>query len=171
MAGGSAQAGLINVAMVPVGDPGNAADSTTGYGAVSYAYSIGKYDVTASQYAVFLNAVATTTDTFGLYNSNMASGFAAGGIIQSGGPGSFSYSVVAGHENFQVNYVSWGSAARFSNWLQNGQPTGVEGPGTTETGAYTLNGATSTAALMGHAKRRRDLFYPHGKRVVQGRIL
>ena len=36
----------------------------------------------------------------------------------------------------------------FSNWLQNGQPTGPEGPGTTETGAYTLNGATTTAALM-----------------------
>jgi sulfatase modifying factor 1 len=44
--------------------------------------------------------------------------------------------------------VSWGSAARFSNWLQNGQPTGAQGSGTTETGAYTLNGAISDAALM-----------------------
>ncbi len=30
----------------------------------------------------------------------------------------------------------------------NGQPTGPEGNGTTETGLYTLNGATSNAALM-----------------------
>ena len=36
---------------------------------------------------------------------------------------------------------------RFANWLNNGQPTGTEGPGTTETGAYTLNGAVSDPAL------------------------
>src|SRR5262249_31863530 len=34
------------------------------------------------------------------------------------------------------------------NWLQNGQPTGPEGPGTTETGAYSLNGALSSGSLM-----------------------
>jgi formylglycine-generating enzyme required for sulfatase activity len=34
-----------------------------------------------------------------------------------------------------VNYVSWYDAARFTNWLHNGQ-----GIGSTETGAYTLNG-------------------------------
>ena len=27
---------------------------------------------------------------------------------------------------------------RFANWLDNGQPKGAEGPGTTETGTYTL---------------------------------
>jgi formylglycine-generating enzyme required for sulfatase activity len=43
--------------------------------------------------------------------------------------------------------VSWGDAARFCNWLQNGQPIGAEGNATTETGAYTLNGATSQLAL------------------------
>jgi hypothetical protein len=47
-----------------------------------------------------------------------------------------------------VTYVSWGDAARFANWLNNGQPTGSEGAGTTETGAYTLNGATTNSALM-----------------------
>jgi formylglycine-generating enzyme len=145
-AASSANGGPISIATVTVGDPGNAADST-GYGAVDHIYQIGKYDVTTSQYATFLNAVAAT-DTYGLYNSNMASGFAAAGIIQSGTSGSYSYSVVAGHENFPINYVTWGSAARLANWLQNGQPSGVEGPGTTETGAYTLNGAISTAALM-----------------------
>ena len=31
---------------------------TTAYGSVAYNYSIGKYDVTAGQYAAFLNAVA-----------------------------------------------------------------------------------------------------------------
>ena len=50
--------------------------------------------------------------------------------------------------NYPVNYVSWGDAARFCNCLQNSQPTGAEGNGTTETGAYTLKGATSITALM-----------------------
>ena len=147
---GSAQAGPINVDLVPVGDPGNAADST-GYGAVAYPYSIGKYDVTTSQYAAFLNAVAAA-DPYGLYNSNMASSFAAQGsgavgISRSGSAGSFTYSVI-GNGNVPIFAVIWGSAARFSNWLQNGQPTGVEGPGTTETGTYTLLGQTSTAPLL-----------------------
>ena len=51
--------------------------------------------------------------------------------------------------NCPILDVSWGDAARFCNWLQNGQPTsGTESTGTTETGSYTLNGGTSTAALM-----------------------
>jgi formylglycine-generating enzyme required for sulfatase activity len=50
--------------------------------------------------------------------------------------------------------ASWGDAARFCNWLQNGQPSFLPGnpgevAGSTETGAYTLNGATSISALMG----------------------
>ena len=66
--------------------------------------------------------------------------------------------------------VSWGDAARFCNWLQNGQPTsGTEGTGTTETGAYTLNGATTNTQLMAVASTRNaggHLFPSHGKRVV-----
>ena len=141
--GGAAQAVTINLA--PVANPDNAADPSTGFGAVPYDYSIGTYDVTAGQYAAFLNAVAAT-DTYGLYNANMAvvgsgSGGTFGcGIIQSGGSGSYSYAVAAAYQNFPVNYVSFWDAARFCNWLQNGQPTGPEGPGTTETGAYTLSG-------------------------------
>jgi formylglycine-generating enzyme required for sulfatase activity len=149
----SAQAGPVSIALAQVGDQGNAGDSrmmvdgTSGYGAVSYVYQIGKYDVTASQYAAFLNSVAAT-DPYGLYNPSMATGFAATGIIQNGTWGNYNYSVIAGHENFPVNYVTWGDAGRFVNWLQNGQPTGSEGPGTTETGSYTLNGAMSYSDLM-----------------------
>ena len=33
-----------------------------------------------------------------------------------------------------MNYVSWGDAARFCNWLQNGQKPGIEDAGTTEDG-------------------------------------
>jgi formylglycine-generating enzyme required for sulfatase activity len=76
----------------------------------------------------------------------MASSFAAAGISQSGSSGSYTYATTQ-NGNFPINYVTWGDAARFANWLTNNQPTGAEGNGTTETGSYTLNGATTDAAL------------------------
>ena len=66
-------------------------------------------------------------------------------ITQNGSaPGNYSYTVT-GSDSQGVNCpafdISWGDAARFCNWLQNGQPnSGTEGNGTTETGAYTLSG-------------------------------
>ncbi len=127
----------VSISYVAVGNPGNAAD-TTGYGAVGYSYNIGAYDVTNTQYAAMLNAVAST-DTNGLYNSGMASY----GITQNGSSGGYTYSVTGSMANNPVVDVSWFDAARFCNWLQNGQPTGAENAATTETGAYTLNGATT----------------------------
>ena len=132
------RAGLVD--MVTVGNPGNAPDST-GYGAVNYVYQIGKYEVTNAQYTAFLNAVAAT-DNYGLYNTEMSGTYGAG-IQRSGSSGSYTYSVADGWANRPVNWVSWGDAARFANWLHNGQ-----GSGSTETGAYTLNGATDQTGLM-----------------------
>ncbi len=141
----------VNIETVPVGNPGNAGDSRYGgYGSVAYTYNIGKYEVTAGQYAEFLNAVAKT-DTYGLYNELMDydsnPSWVGCNIKRSGSPGSYTYSVPPDWANRPVNYVSWGDAARFANWLHNGQPTGAQGPGTTETGAYTLNGAVTDVAL------------------------
>jgi formylglycine-generating enzyme len=154
----AANARAVTIALVPVGNPGNAAD-TTGYGAVDYSYSIGKYDVTTSQYTSLLNAVAAT-DPYGLWNNSMSNPFVFStvGIRRSGSSGSYSYSVI-GNGNVPVYYVTWGDAARFSNWLQNGQPTGAEGPGTTETGTYTLNGAITTAALMAVTRNPGATFF------------
>ena len=81
------QAGTINIPLVTVGDAGNLPDPATGYGAVGYTYQIGEYDVTTAQYT-FLNAVATTSDPYGLYNTGMAlrplGAFWNLGIAQSG---------------------------------------------------------------------------------------
>ncbi|MGO9114272.1 MAG: autotransporter-associated beta strand repeat-containing protein [Thermoguttaceae bacterium] len=149
-----AHGGTINIPLVTVGDPGNVADPLTGYGAVPYVYEMGEFDVTVGQYCQFLNAVAKT-DTYGLYNAGMAPRplgfFPTLGIAQSGTSGNYSYSVAGSYSqaaNCPIFDVSWGDAARFVNWLANDQAAGVEGPGTTETGTYTLNGATSNAALM-----------------------
>jgi formylglycine-generating enzyme required for sulfatase activity len=51
-----------------------------------------------------------------------------------------------------VNFVSWGDAARFANWLHNGQPKGVQDLTTTEDGSYYLNGAMSDAELLAIAR-------------------
>ena len=133
---------------VPVGDPG--------YGGVAYTYNIGKYEVTAGQYTEFLNAVAAT-DTYGLYDPNMASGgmWVCGGcqIAQSGNSGNYTYSVASDWANRPVNFVSWGDAARFANWLHNGHPTGAQNLSTTEDGAYYLNGATTDEQLLAATRK------------------
>ena len=143
-----ARASAVNIETVPVGNPGNAPDNT-GYGAVDYVYRIGKFEVTAGQYCEFLNAVAKT-DTYGLYNTDMDTAVNSYGcnIKRSGSPGIYTYSVTSDWANRPVNYVSWGDAARFSNWLTNGQPTGAQDASTTEDGSYYLNGATTDEQLL-----------------------
>jgi formylglycine-generating enzyme required for sulfatase activity len=136
------EANAVNIETVPVGNPGNAPD-TTGFGAVSYSYQMGKFEVTAAQYCEFLNAVART-DSYGLYEFRMAADQRCGGcnIVRSGSSGSYAYTVAADWANRPVNWVNWASAARFANWLTNGQPaTGVQDATTTEDGSYCLNGA------------------------------
>ncbi|MEN9667145.1 MAG: hypothetical protein RLZZ326_3508 [Planctomycetota bacterium] len=135
---------------VTVGNAGNANDTGAGLiGAVAYDYQIGKYDVTIGQYTAFLNAVAAT-DTNSLYNSNMGTDGNIKGISQTGGSGSYTYSVL-GSANRPITYVSWWDSARFSNWMANGQPTGAQTSTTTENGAYNVNGATSGNAVAKNA--------------------
>jgi len=142
----SARAGTI--AMVTVGNPGNANDTNgTNNGAVAYSYQIGKYDVTIGQYASFLNAVDPNgTNPNGIYNPSMATDLNIAGISYTSGASAGSkYAVISNggnSSNRPITYVSWFDAARFANWMTNGQ-----GGGDTETGAYTLNGATSGNAV------------------------
>ncbi len=135
-----------------VGNSGNAADplnsgSIPGIGTVDYVYRIAKHEVTNEQYAEFLNAVAAT-DANGLYNTDMGSD-ARGGITQSGSSGSFTYSVKANMGNKPVIHVSFFDAMRFVNWLDNGQPTGVQDASTTEDGVYTISDGISETRAEG----------------------
>jgi formylglycine-generating enzyme required for sulfatase activity len=129
----------VKIETVSIKDKGNRSDST-GYGRVDANYSIGKYEVTVGQYSAFLNAVAAS-DPYRLYNKGLMTGALNGGITRSGADGSYSYSPVSGTENFPITGVSWFDAARFANWLANGQPSGPCTSATTENGAYNLNGA------------------------------
>jgi formylglycine-generating enzyme len=90
-----------------------------------------------------------TTDTYSLYNTSMATDANVAGISQAGSSGSYAYSVInngGDSSNRPITYVSWWDAARFSNWMANGQPTGAQSSTTTENGAYNVNGATSGSA-------------------------
>ena len=138
--------------MVTVGNPGNGTDTsgrpnTAGFGRVDYSYQIGKYDVTIGQYAAFLNAADPTgTNPNGIYNSSMGTNLNIAGISYTSGAAVGSkYSVMnngGDSANRPITYVTWFDAARFANWMTNGQ-----GNSSTETGGYTLNGATSGNAV------------------------
>jgi formylglycine-generating enzyme required for sulfatase activity len=154
----------LTIDMVTVGNPGNAPDTevmtccglstgTTGYGSVSYRYRIGKFEVTAGQYTEFLNAVAKD-DPNGLYNTSMGDpgGPLGANIQRAGSSPNYSYSIAADWANRPVNYVSFWDAARFANWLHNDQPTGPQGPGTTEDGAYLNVGNQATFARQACAR-------------------
>ena len=126
-----------------VANPGNAPDTqvmftdfSSGYGPVGYTYQISRHEVTNAQYTEFLNAAAAD-DPYSLYNPEMgAGGFAGrfGGILRSGSPGSYTYTVKSGYADLPVVYVSWNDAARFVNWLHNGQGTAG-----TENGVYDMS--------------------------------
>lgn len=105
------------------------------FGAVNYTFRISKHEISNGQYAEFLNVVDPAgVNLNGLYNSDMSAN-ARGGIDFFGGnsPGT-KYVVKNNMGNKPVNFHSWFDAARFANWLHNGQ-----GSGSTETGAYDLS--------------------------------
>jgi sulfatase modifying factor 1 len=135
------------MSFVLVGDAGNPADTRyalPGYGAVDREYGIGKTEVTIGQYVEFLNAKAKS-DPYGLYATTMGTNQNIAGITRSGSSGNYSYSVLnyqGDSTNRPISYISWFDAARFANWMHNGK-----GSGSTETGAYSINGATTGTFL------------------------
>jgi formylglycine-generating enzyme required for sulfatase activity len=147
--GNCGDSGLV-IETVTVGNPGNAADPhpPESFGSVSYVYEIAKYEVTAGQYTAFLNAVAAT-DTHFLYSTQMWAHAEGCKIERIGTPGSYTYAVAPDRAARPVNFVSWGDAVRFANWLHNGQPTGAQDLTTTEDGSYFLNGMTTDWDLEG----------------------
>ena len=132
-----------------VGYPGNAADTVDGdiftpgiqnLGAVTSTYRIAKEEVTNAQYAEYLNTVNPDgTNPNGIYQGGLRSGifFNAAGAVGS------KYELIVEMGNKPVNWVSWYDAARFANWMNNGQ-----GAGSTETGAYDMT-LTNPVRLAG----------------------
>ena len=133
----------IDVDLVPVGDPGNAGNpSFDDIGAVPYVYGIGRFEVTNSEYAEFLDAVARDADAHALWNPNMGILSTTGGVLRIPAEGDppYDYRAKDGYLQRPVNYVSWVDAARFVNWLENGAPADANSDpdAVTETGTYDM---------------------------------
>lgn len=141
----------VTVDYATVGNAGNPANSSTGWGAVSSVFKIAKYETSNTQYVEFLNKVDSAgTNPNGVYNSLMGSDVLGGITFNAGAGAGSKYAVKAGspagspagtsYGSMPVLFTTWFSAARFANWLQNGQQTNAA---SMETGAYTLNNQTS----------------------------
>lgn len=68
-------------------------------------------------------------------------------IQRSGTDGNYVYNVIKNPDGtdrgqLPVTYVMFFNALRFCNWMENGQPTGPEGPLTTESGSYDIGNGT-----------------------------
>ncbi|MFI0347940.1 MAG: formylglycine-generating enzyme family protein [Chthoniobacterales bacterium] len=129
--------------LVTVGDPGNCADAQ-GIGSVNTLYQIGKYEVTAAQYAAFLNAVAWKEDPHGLYHSGMSNDQKVACITRSTNTdGTYSYDLLPERENLPITYISLNNAERYCNWLENGSPRSNQDyellQQSTEMGAYNFS--------------------------------
>jgi len=164
LVGGAAQAdvfnmgpGLTSLQFVTVGNPGNPGEQsrlaaygdTTYYGSVADPYLIGKYEVTNAQWREFLTHKASASDPYGLYDVYWMA-LSLGGIDRTWSGDHFVYTPKGGDtawDNRPVNYVTFWDAARFSNWLHNGQ-----GDGDTESGAYVNIGNQDTFARQSGAK-------------------
>lgn len=125
----------VSIPLVTVTNAGNEAD-VTGKGAVAYNFRIGKYEINNNQYVAFLNAVAAD-DPKKLYSIQMTLN-EHGGILRSGSPGEYAYTVKLGKGHQPAVWVDFYDALRFCNWLHNGQPSGAQDNTTTEDGAYSL---------------------------------
>jgi len=112
-------------------------------GKVDQNYRIGKYEVTNTQYNIFLNSVATGNDPFssGLYISDMTNQPEGGIILNTNGILN-SYSVKTNMGNKPVTFVSYINSLKYINWLHNGAPTVLTSSQSTaeilNDGAYTI---------------------------------
>ena len=121
----------INMDFVTIGNAGNAADNT-GFGAMGYNYRIGKYEVTAEQWAEVIAADPNVGDA-----GNWSGSQPTGG-------------------------TSWYEAAKFCNWLTTGSAaTGVysfNGPITAPTGV-TINRTYRNAGGVAYVLPSEDEWY------------
>lgn len=137
----------LEIAFSRIGSPGNEEDKNHfmmgRYGGVEHPFMISTGKISVGQYAQFLNTIAAD-DPSGIYHAGMSEA----GLIRLGKQGQYRYSHSIRDSNAPITCVSFFNAARFCNWLHNGQPDGAQGPSTTEDGAYLID-------VTGHKIQKR----------------
>ncbi len=92
----------IDIDFVSIGNAGNTADSS-GFGAVDYAYQIGRYEITNNQWNAFVSAAGKPTGSSENFIRNP-----------------YDESAKWTRDLFPTNGVSWPEAAQFCNYLTSG---------------------------------------------------
>ena len=115
-----------------IGNPANVS-SIRGFGKVDYSFYIQQYEVTNSQYILFLNSV-DHLGNLGLYNALMTTDNINGGINRSFNTdlNKYIYSTKPNMDLKPVTFITYLNAIRYVNWISS------SGSDTTETGAYTI---------------------------------
>lgn len=140
----------VTIDWITVGNAGNPAN-VNGWGAVAASFQISLVETTNTQYVEFLNSVDRAgTNPNGVYVSLMTSDPLGGITFNAGASSGAKYALKAGapagspagtqYGQMPVTFVTWFSAARFANWLQNGQ---LANAASMEDGTYPLQGQTS----------------------------
>lgn len=155
--------------MARVGDAGNSAYSSetslyNGHGSVDYDYSIGKYEVTVSQYMNFIqsfgsNAYVSMSETSDPLNVMLKtdigdvtiySGFSHQPNVIAYDQETGQYSVINNQGQTPITYVSAIAGALYANWLTNGAVAGAD----CLTGVYDFKTYGFTADALKNADRR-----------------
>jgi formylglycine-generating enzyme required for sulfatase activity len=125
-----AQGDPSGIDFVTIGDPGNPAwpgngtpnDHVVGRGSVDYAYRIGRYEVTTSQFVDFFNAAFDRPQSDWLPNLIPPTHWGAVSTTPHT-PGGLRWTVPAGNEMLPVGNIDWRMAAMYCNWLCNDKST------------------------------------------------
>lgn len=140
---------FVSIPLVEVDNPQDCTDPNF-VGCVEETFHIARFEITNAQYIEFLNAVARDGDPHELYPRDEQGepidpiGNLLQIIREENGPGGvgppFSYRIERDDfAQWPVNFISWFDAARFVNWLENGQPDSDEMADATESGTYDLS--------------------------------
>lgn len=108
---------------------GTEGDRAVGRGSVGYEYSIGRFEVTTSQWVQFFNAAYDRPAGDAPLPHLIPPTFwgAAGTTpINNSNPNARRWEVPAGNEMRPVGNISWRMAAMYCNWLHNSQSTARE---------------------------------------------
>jgi formylglycine-generating enzyme required for sulfatase activity len=117
---------LSGIDFVTITAPGNAAwagngsaqDQAVGRGSVGYEYRIGKFEVTTSQWAEFMNAAFDRPQSEWISHLLPPGQWGAAGTTPNT-PGGRRWFVPAGNEMRGVGGIDWRMAAIYCNWLHN----------------------------------------------------
>jgi len=114
-----------------------------------------------SEYAAFLNAVASTSDPHDLYQDSMSHQ-----IVRVSTQNGFDYSIVKHQANEPMRHITDFDAMRYCNWKDHDSPkTGDDLEDSTEHGSYELSSSNQILGVDNHGAYQM-LYAEHGFTII-----